>query len=401
MNTSSLYKKHIKNNKPKHKMMNTIQIKDISKLTPIPTSIKLPSLKTIQSNGVCAQVDYPIHINTDFETIGHTYSKIYICAYFVTTCKNRHGIDTPYLQYLLYKYPKTTAKVGNVLVFPFVNATKGCDVLTSANKLVNKIVKIKLQSQGYLEYNGNIYVFYNLSQTNVHSGKPLITKKTLQLENASATLWWVLIDEICNHRKCLSFPVHKSVTYLFYNNPALIYLTRGIEHIDIPIVAYYGNYYKFIPTVVSLGQNPTVWPSVKFGPFFNFTNYPGSFRYAGWTANYKERKVYNAQIADDDGKISKGGIARFALFMGDIKVLLDDTHSKVKNYIHKKDHSWALQYQSLYLGRVPRREGGVWHMNPHYVIKDYEQQVPLSMHLVKKSSLKATWDPLYTDYQIE
>jgi hypothetical protein len=40
-------------------------------------------------------------------------------------------------------------------------------------------------------------------------------------------------------------------------------------------------------------------------------------------------------------------------------------------------------------------------MNPEFVVKEFEQQIPLSMHLVDMNSLKATWDPLYTGYKIE
>ena len=39
-------------------------------------------------------------------------------------------------------------------------------------------------------------------------------------------LWWCLIDEICNHRTVLTFPVHKSVFNLFYSNPSYLLKTR-------------------------------------------------------------------------------------------------------------------------------------------------------------------------------
>ena len=193
-------------------------------------------------------------------------------------------------------------------------------------------------------------------------------------------MWWVLIDEICNHRKSLNFPIHKSVTSLFYLNPILIYLKQKTKNIDIPIVGYYGNYYKFLPIIASLGQKPTTWPNLEFGPYFYFTSYTGAFRYAGWTSNYKQRKVYDKEIADEDGKLSKGGIIRFALFTEKTHVLLDMKNSKISKYIHKNE--WIKHYNSLYLGRVPRINGSVWHMNPRYVVKTFDQQLPLSLHLV-------------------
>ena len=62
---------------------------------------------------------------------------------------------------------------------------------------------------------------------------------------------------------------------------------------------------------------------------------------------------------------------------------------------------WIDEYDSLYLGRIPRINESVWKINPSFVVKKYQQQIPLSMHLVDMSSLKPTWDPLYNGYQIK
>jgi len=245
-----------------------------------------------------------------------------------------------------------------------------------------------------------VFVFYDLSSVDEYSSIPRAEQQWLKLIKESNTLWWVLIDEICNHRKSLNFPIHKSVTSLFYKHPILIYLKNKTAIIDIPIIAYYGNYYKFLPIIASLGQKPTTWPDLEFGPYFYFTSFTGAFRYAGWTANYQQRKVYDKEIANENGKLDKGGIIRFALFMKNTRVLLDTQNSKISKYINNRNE-WSKHYNSLYLGRVPRINGSVWHMNPRYVVKTFEQQIPLSMHLVDMSSLKATWDPLYNGYLIE
>ena len=109
--------------------------------------------------------------------------------------------------------------------------------------------------------------------------------------------------------------------------------------------------------------------------------------------------MYGKEIADENGKIIKGGIIRFALFMDKTKVLLDTKTSKIDKYMHNS--KWQKHYNSLYLGRVPRINGSVWHMNPRYVVHNFEQQLPLSLHLVDMKSLKDTWDPVYTGYEIE
>jgi hypothetical protein len=399
MNTSSQYKKHLLNSTSKK---NTISIKNIDKYTPIPTAIKLRSPEPIQSKDDCSVFDYPIKdvVNSDFTQISSTYKKITVCPYFITTCKNRYGVEKPFIQYLLYKYPKEDKKIGNLLVFPFINVKTNVTVKTVANKLLKSIIKIKIVPTGFIQTDDTVFVFYDLSAVDEYSTMPRAEQQWLKLIKESSTLWWVLMDEICNHRKSLNFPIHKSVTTLFYKHPILIYLKNKTKIIDIPIVAYYGNYYKFLPIVASLGQKPTTWPDLEFGPYFYFTSYIGSFRYAGWTTNYRQRKVYDKEVANENGKLVKGGIIRFALFMKSTRVLLDTKNSKISKYIYNKNE-WSKNYNSLYLGRVPRINGSVWHMNPRYVVKTFGQKMPLSMHLVDMSSLKDTWDPVYNGYQIE
>lgn len=406
MNITPSYKLHIDSHKKKTKTKDkstTLQIKDIAKLTPIPTAIKIKRPEPLKNDGECKQFQYPLEniLKTDFKKISTSYNKIAVCAFFVTTCENRRGVSMPYLQYILYKYPAQNKKVSNLLVFPFIDVKKKVNVFTEANKLMYKLINIKIKPQGFLENNNTIYVFYNLCNVDDYSEQPRMEQQWLKKLKNEQALWWVLIDEICNHKKSLNFNIHHSVTDLFYKNPILIYLMNKSKRIDIPIVAYYGNYYKFLPIISTLGQKPNTWPGGKFGPFFYFTNYIGAFRYAGWTENYKQRKVYGIQIADENGKIIKGGIIRFALFMNKSKVLLDMKDSKISDYMNKSSDKWTQHYQSLYLGRVPRINNSVWRMNPEFVVKDFAQQIPLSLHLIDMNSLKATWDPLYNGYQIE
>ena len=401
MNPLSIYKNQIKSKLSASKSENpTIHIKDIHKLTPIPTAIKLKTPEPLKSQQECSIFDYPILdiVNTNFNLKMKSFTKIAVCPYFVTNCKNRYGVYKPYIQYLLYKYPESKNKTSNLLVFPFVKVNSSVSIKTTANKLIKKIVNVNINPTGFIQSGTTIYVFYNMRVSDQFE-KTRAEQQWLKLIKKSNELWWVIMDEICNHRKTLNFPIHHSVTDLFLKNPILIYLKQNNKTIDIPIVAYYGNYYKFLPIIASLGQKPTTWPNLEFGPYFYFTNYTGAFRYAGWTKNYKQRKVFNREIADDNGKLTKGGIIRFALFMDKTKVLLDTKSSKVNKYINNS--KWQKQFDSLYLGRVPRINGSVWHMNPRYVVHQFEQQLPLSLHLVDMKSLKDTWDPIYTGYQIE
>ena len=388
----------------KHIGSKTINIKDISKITPIPTAIKIKEPELIQTVKECSTFHYPLNdiLNTNFEELKtKLFSKLMICPYFITTCQNRSNIMKPYLQYLLYKYPPSNSKISNLMVFPFKDLNKKVDIEKQANVLLDEVIKVKIKSDGYLIKNNNVYVFFNLSQVDEFSREPRAAQQWLKLIKKEYQLWWVLIDEICNHKKSLNFLIHDSVSNLFLNNPNMIYLKNNQKNIEIPVVAYFGNYYKFLPIIVTLGQKPTTLPNGDFGAYFYFTDYVGAFRNAGWTTNYQKRKVYGKEIADENGKLLQGGIVRFALFLGKTLALLDQKDTKVTDYIYKEKVTWTNDYDSLYLGRIPRINDSVWKINPTFVVKKYQQQIPLSMHLVDMSSLKPTWDPLYDGYKIQ
>ena len=121
MNITPSYKLHIDSHKKRTKTKDkftTLQIKDIAKLTPIPTAIKIKRPEPLENDGECKQFQYPLEniLKTDFKKISTSYNKIAVCAFFVTTCENRRGVSMPYLQYILYKYPAQNKKVSIFMV---------------------------------------------------------------------------------------------------------------------------------------------------------------------------------------------------------------------------------------------------------------------------------------------
>mgnify|MGYP000064747840 CR=1 FL=1 len=110
----------------------------------------------------------------------------------------------------------------------------------------------------------------------------------------------------------------------------------------------------------------------------------------------KKHKRFIKNIRLKNIRIITGGKNRSE---SSLKALKSIKNSKISKYMHKNE--WTKHYNSLYLGRVPRINGSVWHMNPRYVVKTFDQQLPLSLHLVNMDSLKDNWDPLYAGYQIE
>jgi len=112
------------------------------------------------------------------------------------------------------------------------------------------------------------------------------------------------------------------------------------------------------------------------------------------------------------GKYTKGGIVRFAIFMGEIHVSLnypnDDTDdSELKKQILKENNSsierqttritdydgkWADMHDSIYIGKLELDDGRILKNAPLWVVKDYNQQVPISYHYIDKRTLGNTWD---------
>ncbi len=133
----------------------------------------------------------------------------------------------------------------------------------------------------------------------------------------------------------------------------------------------------------------------------------------------KRKKKMGELITDENGKWDRGGIARYAVYLGDnIKVLLNhpldrETYLPEANLIHKilpfkakivdPLGIWTQEYSSLYYGKIkiPEIKGGVWRATPGWVTRDFNQQIPLTFHFIDKKTLGANWDSKNDNYYIE
>jgi hypothetical protein len=122
------------------------------------------------------------------------------------------------------------------------------------------------------------------------------------------------------------------------------------------------------------------------GPYYYFTSYSKSIKQC-------------ASISSENG-----GIVRFALFLGKLKVPLnypseenDDSEYKKqvvenanttddfqKNTLKISDYNgtWTEEYDSIYIGKLELLNGKVLEDAPYWVVKEYEQQMPLSYHYI-------------------
>ena len=390
MNTHSHYKKKVSKHKKakSHKKQNTTTMVVSEQKKDKQMHIKLET-PIVDPQSDCYKYKYDIlrTLNTDLSEINENMTRISLCIYRVVHCKNQQNVKHPFLQYLLYKYPDNLHSTSNLMVFPFIDVKK--NILHKAKKFAKQLVGKNVDFDGFIEKKNTVYLFLNYESVNdEYINKVFYMTK----EN---TLWWCLIDEICNHRTVLTFPVHKSVFNLFYNNPSLIYLKQGDLRIEIPIVAYYGNYFNFLPIIAALGQRESTAGSKK--DFIYFSGFKKSVRFGSWTPDYRTKFIYDEQVSDIDGLYKKCGIIRFALFLGKFKLLNGIEFDQLQESIESKN--WTSEFNSLLITDIDF-DNKKLSIDPEYILKRFEQQTPLSYHEIDKKTLTPTWDYNYPDYNI-
>ena len=303
----------------------------------------------------------------------------------------------PFLQYLLYKH-------DDIITFPFEIIKKNENILLKSKKIYNDIIGENKNPLGFLQNNENVYVFFN-NETHTNN---------MSLKYKKDEWWWTLIDEICNSKKIINFPIHETVYSIFYLNPKLIYLIEDNKKYEIPTVGYYGTSSNLLNYVATLGIKANV--EREFGPFYYFRNFIGSTRRAGWSSNYKKIYMEDNNIVKKNGQYKQGGYVRFALFTGVSKIIMYRKSSKFHNFIsyfdnkHKENQNeivkykeninnlknkWVESYDSLVISNVKYKNlDGYYNLNKEIVIKDFNRFTPLSSHLLDSKTLKELWDPL-------
>ena len=346
--------------------------------------------------------------------------RINLCIYKV----NNQSIN-PFLQYLLYKYPDENTEYSDLLLFPFFKVTSSENIikecLDKANNIFDNVqFKTPIQIRGYIENRNGVSIFMEVK----------IVEDELSYFKRESKLWWVLMDEIINSRHVCNFPIHISVFDIFYDNAPLMYLFDKEENTyETPIASYYGDYYKMIAFIAVFGlKKASVY--APLGPFYYFGTYENAIRGAGWTMDYKPLEIDDETLTDNNmGRFTKGGIVRFAVFLGRMKALLnhpydeeddsDFTREKINvpendkrvvedsNFIKLSlklrdvDGNWVKNYDSVYVGRTLLDNGQIYSYAPQWVCKNYEQQLPLSYHFIDKASLTDKWQEKNRKYYIK
>jgi hypothetical protein len=343
--------------------------------------------------------------------------KIKITAYEIKNNKKN-----PYLLYLLYKDELTESLFFPELPTMYQNVNSDNVIKLSKLMLFNL-----LSLSDHSEFDNNIcFKGFYLNGCDVHIVFDL-TECKLQIYDVYRTnqMWFTLLDEIINHKKVNNFFVDSSVTNFFINNNDFIFLkNENGENYELPIVGYIGMNgikYNKVRFVCTFGNSPKD-KSAILGPYYYFTDYKNSIREGCWSETGKPVNVDDVLITDNEyGRYKKGSIVRFGLFLGKMKMVENLPNDESDNSYTKKerledpdldknteiltmrisdhDGKWVENYDSAFLGKIELDNGEYLKNTPIYVLKEYEQQIPLSYHFIDKRYLKELYDE-NTDYLI-
>jgi hypothetical protein len=341
---------------------------------------------------LCGQYNYNIDANlisnlSDYLETHPFPKKIHICPFQVNTT----GLK-PFLQFFLRKYPSNHSTSPDKLTFITFEELKNFDNIVNKSYRILEVLFLSYMKVAYYQYKGfienetgdEIFMFYDCTTTK-------IGVHCLHNQN---DLWLVLIDEIINPGKVCEFEVDSLVTNLFLRNPQMIHL-RDVNNkiIETPSVAYSFAQNEQIEFVSVFGVSRNTSPVDAFmGSYFYFTSYE----------NAKKELMKETK--------KKNGIIRFALFMGNSKIplhlkesdydnsektqqlLLKDHTATTKEYnnvrsllkISDRDGKWVENYDSVLISETLLDEEIEYREKfPYWVIKTYEQQVPLTYHIIK------------------
>jgi hypothetical protein len=314
---------------------------------------------------------------------------VFLCVYNIDTSS-----VLPFIKFLLYKNTNENQS-DEELFLPYFKYSQKESILTQSDEKIKLIFsewKNTPEYKGYITHDDKIYLIYE---------KPY-EKANVLFKKRNDKWWWCLSSELIDSRKIMNFPIQKNTSLFFFHNNKLLYLyDKHNQPYENPISGYHGSYYKMTNFITIFGLNKAS-PTSALGPYYYFASYKKALSFAIWTPNRSSLKIDNKLITiDNEGKYEKGGIVRFALFTGKMKVFMnnerdEDDNSKTTHILKKKDPyvkqtlklrdvngKWTDEHNSAFIGinKIDMGEKSTW-TQPYIVVKNYNQQIPISYHYI-------------------
>jgi hypothetical protein len=329
------------------------------------------------------------HLDQDIDEYlqNNSINKITISAFQINDEKKY-----PFLSYLLCKNPLDESFNLPCIPLNYTNINT-VNIITITQIFLLSVLSLEnskdhldlLEFKGFYVFNSEIYIFYDL------------TKSILKIKYAYDDICFGLISEIVNNQSICNYQINNDVSNFFLNNTDFCFLKNKDDIIhELPIACYVGKsghmlYFTFI-FGVSKSEN-----SALFGPYYYFTNYENAIKQIEYECNKNND-------SNSKGK-TPFGLIRFALFMEKIKFiqnfqtdksddsdikkerlndsLLDKNYEALTMRISDHDGMWTNNYDSVFLGNNIELDNGEKIEDvPMIVLKEYEQQLPLSHHVI-------------------
>jgi hypothetical protein len=310
--------------------------------------------------------------------------KIHLCLYQVVS-----GCYNPFLTFLLQKNKTNQLEFPSI---PFSNKFVLNEIFVDSIieyiqfLLFTKLITTNKENiiiEGLVEINSNTFLFVDL------------TKCKLDIYDVYGKnhLWMALIDEMVNVGHLCNIKISPFVRDFFVENKEYMFLYNANTKYEIPVSAYVGKEVSKLNFTYVFGVTKSDNQSVM-GPYYYLTNYKNAI-YHGWQKT-------------DKGK--KWGVVRFAVFLGKMtlklnhvldevdmseikrdKMLnsnhLEKLYEQLTNRITDYDGNWNAEYDSVVLPNIIIDNGTQLKEGFSYILKNYNQQHPLSYHYIDYSNI--------------
>jgi hypothetical protein len=391
--------------------------------------------KVILNDGVdmMEHLTYPfmdgLKMNVDDDVELPLDSSVEMCIYRI----NYGSHNIPFLEFLLYSDGNKSDKDGIQLIFPYILSkyTKGgvvdqCSV--PLRVLFGNETAVRYSGYVHMKREKRCVLFFN----QVHQDDE---DKQITFMSSKQRWWWTLSSEIFNEHMMMNHRISESVVEFFNRNPEIMILKSKGKTLETPIACYAGKHFNYVSYMASFGMKKAS-TRAHFGPYYYFVGFNDSMKYACYsiraphmektTENKKKQLQFNPHILADGtsltvnkyGKHTRGGIVRFAVFMGRCRAFFmngEEDRSELSMYWAKEDPlvmaklalrdingDWTRYFNAAYVGeydfdapddRKSKRLAG-------WTIKEYENQIPLSFHEIEMTSVPDKYDPEFTNYVI-
>jgi hypothetical protein len=323
--------------------------------------------------------DYKAVNNLD-KNIDHLLSNNQILSIHILAFEVNNEAKNPFLKYFLHKNEST--EVLDFLTLYFSEEFTNTNLIELHSKIYlytflnltnfNNFLETINYKGCYIE-NNKLYIFYDL------------TNCKIQLNDIykDSKIWVCLLDELVNENKVCDFNVSPSVADFFVNNFEFCFLyNKNNEMYNLPIAGYVAKEDRLLNFTYVFGVSKSN-ANEAFGSYYYFTNYDNVLNHLNLLRD-REKEKLNKKV----------GIVRFALFLenanfidnyptgNDLETLNRQNTSNINNY----DNLWENKYDSIFLGNIELNDGKILNDVPLIVLKNYEQQSPLSYHYINKSN---------------